>query len=61
VDGTVNFCRCPTCGVGFTSQQNLKRHQRSHKTYICDCGKEFKNWSELRTHIMLSHPAGKMG
>jgi hypothetical protein len=55
------FCRCPTCGVGFITQYDLKRHQRGHRLYVCDCGQEFKNWTQLQTHTVLSHPAGKMG
>lgn len=49
--------KCPTCGVGFTTQYDLKRHQRGHRTYACDCGQEFKNWTQLQTHAVLSHPA----
>lgn len=54
------FYRCPTCGVGYTTQYDLKRHQRGHRIYICDCGQEFKNWTQLQAHTVLSHPAGKM-
>jgi hypothetical protein len=54
------FCRCGTCGVGFTTQYDLKRHQRGHRIYVCDCGQEFKNWIQLQTHTVFSHPAGKM-
>ena len=50
---------CPECGKGFTTQQNMVTHSRTHtdtKPFSCKiCGKQFRDRSNWNQHRRVAH------
>jgi uncharacterized Zn-finger protein len=50
--------RCEECGQKCLTQHNLTIHMRSHsgeEPFLCECGKTFKQMSNLTSHINTKH------
>ncbi|CAH1159317.1 unnamed protein product [Phaedon cochleariae] len=42
--------RCERCNVEFYSQIKFTKHEKNHKTFICDCGDTFTKWTLFLQH-----------
>ncbi|XP_023016037.1 transcription factor IIIA [Leptinotarsa decemlineata] len=42
--------KCAICNISFNKFHLYNKHKRTHKTYSCDCGKEFTRWTLFIEH-----------